>query len=137
MSCLQTVQTIYEAFGRGDIATVLSKLSPVIEWESPPPHGAAAEVPWLRPRRGLEGAAEFFAALSAVELTKFHPKHLFEAQGVVYACIDIEGFVRATGSPFVEEDEIHIWTFDNSGQVIRFRHRVDTWQHLEAWRASP
>jgi hypothetical protein len=33
MSNLRTAQELYEAFGRGDLATILSKLSESVEWE--------------------------------------------------------------------------------------------------------
>jgi hypothetical protein len=32
----------------------------------------------------------------------------------------------------VEEDEVHIWHFDEQGRVVRFRHRLDTLLHKEA-----
>ena len=53
---------------------------------------------------------------------------------LVVALIDVEYTVKATGRRVTEEDEVHIWSFDASGQVTRFRHRVDTYQHLLAYR---
>jgi len=39
MGNVATVQAIYEAFGRADVATILEKLDDAVEWEttSPPP----------------------------------------------------------------------------------------------------
>jgi uncharacterized protein len=34
----------------------------------------------------------------------------------------------------VRDDEIHLWTFDSSGEVVRFRHYLDTAKHIEAAR---
>lgn len=68
---VQTVQTIYAAFGRGDVPTILEQPSPDVRWE----YGAGPnEVPWLQPRRGHAGVAEFFAALADLKLTAFSPK---------------------------------------------------------------
>jgi len=47
--------------------------------------------------------------------------------------IELEFVVRATGLRVVEEDEVHIFHFDDSGKVRRFRHRLDTYR---AWLAS-
>ena len=53
MSNIQTVQSIYAAFGKGDTPTILSHLTKTIEWE----YGMSdAGVPWLQPRRGTGGA---------------------------------------------------------------------------------
>jgi len=47
--------------------------------------------------------------------------------------IKLEFVVRATGLRAVEEDEVHIFHFGDSGKVRRFRHRLDTYR---AWLAS-
>jgi ketosteroid isomerase-like protein len=126
----ETVQDIYAAFGRGDVAAILERLDEGVEWE----YGAASEVPWLQPRRGRTGAAEFFASLTALEIQTFILKAILEGDGLVVALIDVEATVKATGKRYVEEDEVHIWYFDENGKVVRFRHRVDTHQHYQAWR---
>lgn len=98
------------------------------------PRRNRTEVPWLRPRKGREGVAEFFASLAAVEFHKFSPKEILESGDVVVSLIDVEFVVKATGKRVVEEDEVHIWRFDSKGQVARFRHQVDTLQHTLAFR---
>ena len=131
MANTEVVQEIYAAFGRGDVAAILDKLDESVEWEY---GGATAGVPWLQPRRGKAGAAEFFASLGELDIQKFVPKALLESNGLVVALVDVEATVKATGRRFVEEDEVHLWHFDEAGRVIRFRHRVDTHQQVEAWR---
>ncbi len=131
MSNLQTVQEMYAAFGRGDVPAILQQLSAAVEWE----YGiAASDVPWLKPRRGRAAAAAFFKSLGAIQIEKFVTKLFLEGPGVVVVLIDIEFVVTATGRRVVEEDEVNIWHFDAQGKVARFRHRVDTQQHLLAWR---
>jgi ketosteroid isomerase-like protein len=127
----EIVQEIYQAFGRGDVATIVSHLAEDVEWE----YGVnSTDVPWLQPRRGRAGAAEFFRTLSDVEIHKFEPTRLLEDGNVVMALIDLEAAVRTTGRRVVEVDEVHIWHFDATGKVVRFRHRVDTHQHWVAHR---
>jgi ketosteroid isomerase-like protein len=127
----EVVQEIYAAFGRGDVAAILDKLDEGVEWE----YGASPDgVPWLQPRRGKAGAAEFFLSLGELDIQKFVPKALLEGNGLVVALVDIEAVVKKTGRKFVEEDEVHLWHFDAAGRVVRFRHRADTHQQIEAWR---
>ena len=132
MSNLTTVRAIYAAFGRGDVPTILTHLDEHVEWE----YGAGeSSVPWLQRRHGRDGAAAFFASLKGLVIAKFTPKALLEGDGVVVALIDLEATVTATGRPIVEEDEVHIWYFNQAGKVSRFRHRVDTHQHVTACTA--
>ena len=123
MSALETVGKIYAAFGRGDVGGILEQLSENVEWE----YGATAnDVPWLQARRGRAGAGAFFASLAGMEIHHFAVKALLGEGVLVIGLVDIEFTVRATGRRLREEDEIHIWQFDQAGHVSRFRHRVDT-----------
>ncbi len=47
----------------------------------------------------------------------------------VAAEIEIEFESPATGRG-LRDQEMHLWTFDDSGQVIRLRHYVDTAKHI-------
>ncbi len=133
MSNIPTVQSIYEAFGRGDIPALLGHLSENIEWDD---GMAVPGVPWLQPRHGRAEVPGFFESLGALEFQKFEPKTLLERGGVVVALIDVAFVIKATGRTVVEEDEVHIWDFDTRGQVARFRHKLDTHQHWVACRVE-
>jgi ketosteroid isomerase-like protein len=129
----ETVRQIYQAFGRGDVGTILVHLAEDVEWE----YGVTStDVPWLQPRRGREAVAGFFQSLAAVEIHSFQPKVLLESGGVVVALIDLDATVRRTGARVVEEDEVHIWHFNPAGRVRRFRHRADTHQHWAAYAGT-
>ena len=133
MSNIQTVQSIYAAFGQGDIPTILGHLAESIEWE----YGTLdAGVPWLQPRKGLAEVPKFFESLGALDFQKFQPKTLLESGNVVVALIDLVVVVKATGRPILEEDEVHIWHFDSQGRVTRFCHRLDTHKHWLALRGE-
>ncbi len=130
MSNSQTIREMYEAFGRGDLPTILSKLSESVEWEYGP---ASTDVPWLQRRQGRDGAAAFFASLDQIQIHKFAPKAFLEAEGIVVVLLDVDFTVKATGKRVAEEDEIHVWRFDAEGKVARFRHGVDTHLHQLAY----
>lgn len=134
MSNLDTVQQIYQAFGRGDVPEILSKLSDTVEWE----YGSTStNVPWLQRRQGREAVAGFFKSLEEIQMNKFVPKDFFEGGGTVVVLLDVEFTVRSTGKRVIEEDEIHVWRFGPDGKVIRFRHGAYTHQHELAYSKSP
>ena|SRR5688572_13687226 len=129
MSNVQKIQSVYAAFGRGDIDAILAVLADDVEWE----YGLSdAGVPWLEPRRGRAEVPKFFQSLSGLEITRFEPKTLLESGNVVVALIDVSAVVKATGRTINEEDEAHIWHFGGDGLVTRFCHKVDTHQHWAA-----
>src|SRR5256885_16904207 len=59
---VKTVQGVYEAFGRGDLATILDALADDVDWGS---ESASTEIPWWGVRHGKEATADFFAQLAA------------------------------------------------------------------------
>jgi hypothetical protein len=135
MRNIETVQSIYQAFGRGDIAAILEKVSPDVDWD----YGHTVDVPYLKPRRGREGVGAFFQAiLENLEIRAFAVKEVFGSPDgkVVVALVDLEGVAKGTGRVVREEDEIHLWRFGADGLVARFKHGVDTAQHLAARRGG-
>lgn len=129
MSNIQTVQSIYAAFGRGDIPAILGHLADDVAWEY---DKEASGVPWLVPRRGRAEVTKFFESLAAVDFQQFLPKTQIAGGNLVVALNDVAFTVKATGKRFVEEDEVHLWHFDDAGKVKRFCHKTDT---LQSWRA--
>ena len=124
MSNVPTVQHVYDAFGRGDVPTIVSHLSESIQWE----YGMSdAGVPWLLATEGAGRSSEVLCCPRAFDLQQFQPKTFLG--NVVVVLIDVAFIVKATGRSVIEEDEIHIWHFDSEGRVIRFCHKVDTHQH--------
>ena len=123
MAHIGTVQQLYEAFGKGDVPAILGNLADDVDWEY---GGDATGLPWLQARRGRAQVAGFFQDLAALDIQRFEPTTFLESGNAVVVLIQLEVVVRATGRRVVEEDEVHIWHFDDSGQVRRFRHRLDT-----------
>jgi len=68
MSNIDTVKEIYNAFGRGDIQTILDKLDENVEWETAVPVDG---VPWHQPRRGRKNVPGVLRGASAIAFQPF------------------------------------------------------------------
>ena len=136
MSNRDTVQQIYEAFGQGDVPAILERLAPDVAWEDFEDNsGQNAGVPWLARRDGRDAVAGFFQSVGGGDLavTGFEVRSIIgDGEKVVAECV-IDATVVATGRSFRDEDA-HVWTFDDAGQVTAFRHYVDTGKHLAAYK---
>lgn len=131
MNNIETVKAIYEAFGRGDVPSILAKLGPDVDWDYA---NAVSEVPWLVRRRGPEAVGGFFEAVRDLEFSKFQVKEIFGSPDgkTVVALVDLGFTVKSTGKSVSEDDEIHLWRFAEDGKVARFRHGADTTKHVAA-----
>ncbi|MDQ4120408.1 MAG: nuclear transport factor 2 family protein [Acidobacteriota bacterium] len=129
---LATVAAIYEEFGKGDIPAILENLSDDVAWESWADNTAQkVDVPWLKARNGKNGVLEFFQVVSSFQFKNFQVLSLMAGGNQVAAELVVEAEIPATGGNFRDE-EIHLWTFDENGRVIRFRHYIDTAKHIAA-----
>ena len=122
------MQSIFEAFGRGDVAGVLSHLAEDVEWRAPGP----SSVPYLGERRGHAGATEFFVQLgSHVEFESFEPLTFIAEGDRVVALGRERGRVRGTGKTFDNEWAL-VFTF-GGGKVTRFHLYENTGAVAEAF----
>jgi len=127
-----TVNSIYDAFGRGDVPDILSYLSDNVQWESWANNYAQnAGVPWLLERNGKEGALEFFKIIGTFIFRDFRVLSVMGNETQVAAECVLEAEIPASGA-HLSEEELHLWTFDERGKVIRFRHYCDTAKHIAA-----
>ena len=129
---LATVGKIYQAFGQGDIPTILTHMADDVQWEAWADNSAQkAGVPWLQARQGKDGVLAFFQVLGGMPVKDFQILSLMAGGNQVAAEFVIEVEVPATGGHYRDE-EIHLWTFNEAGQVIRLRHYTDTAKHIAA-----
>lgn len=130
---LATVSAIYEAFGRGDIPAILDHLADDVQWESWEDNSAQkAGVPWMIPRHDRDGVAEFFRVVATtLDIQEFRILALMGSDNQVAAEFVLEADVRTTGRHYRDE-EMHLWTFNDQGKVVRFRHYLDTAKHIAA-----
>jgi ketosteroid isomerase-like protein len=132
MDHVETVQSIYAAFGRGDLPAILDALADDVAWDQrTPSHG----LPWYQPRSGRDEVTGFFADLmeNAV-LHRLEPLNFLTGGNQVAAVMDYA--IEVKGSPEVIEDiEIHLWTFDQHGKISAFNHVCDRHAQVVAYRS--
>jgi ketosteroid isomerase-like protein len=124
----RVVQSIFEAFGRGDVPGVLSHLSEDVTWKAPGPE----VIPYFGDRRGHEGATEFFVQLgTTVDFEHFEPG-AFVAEGERVVVLGRErGRVKRTGKTFDNEWAL-VFLFDG-GKVTGFQCYENTAAIAEAF----
>ena len=122
------VQSIYEAFGRGDAAGVLAACAEDINWNI---HGPEV-VPYFGLRRGHQGVIEFLTQIGgAVEFEDFQVRELIPHGDRVIVLGHERGRVRATGKTFDNE-----WAMSftlRNGKVTDLRSYEDTAAVAEAF----
>jgi uncharacterized protein len=128
---LATTQGIYEAFGKGDVPGLLSPLADDVAWEQwGENHAQRAGVPWLQERRGPDGAAEFFGIAAGWEIHDFQVLSMMAGGNQV--AVEVLMDATPTGGSRFRDEELHLWTFGEDGNVTRLRHYVDTAKHIAA-----
>jgi ketosteroid isomerase-like protein len=131
-SNLETVNLIYEAFGKGDFPSILDHLADNVQWEQWADNSSQkAGVPWMLARTGKDGALEFFKSARELDIKDFRVLSVMGNENQVAVEFVIEADVPATGGHYRDE-EMHLWTFNEEGKVIRLRHYTDTAKHIAA-----
>jgi uncharacterized protein len=127
-----TVAAMYEAFGRGDLAAILSHLSQDVTWDATEepwtPH--AARVPWLTPRRGHDQVAEFFEIVGAWSYERFELLDMLASDTQVAA--EIRLTADLPNGNRIDEVVIHMWTFGPDGKVITLRRILEAAANITA-----
>ena len=133
MDNLATVQAIYAAFGRGDVPAILEQLADDVRWEDWANNYAQnGGVPWMAARSGKAGALEFFQfAGTKMQVSDFQVLDLLGGGKQVAAEVVIEVTYPDSGGHYRDE-ELHLWTFNEAGKVVRLRHYSDTAKHIAA-----
>lgn len=115
-------QGAYEAFGRGDIPTVLATMDPDIEWDEP----QAPDYPAGGAHRGPQAIAnEVFGTIPTYyEEFAVVPQEFVDAGDRVFVLGEFQGKGKASGTPYVAPF-VHILTYRN-GKLTRFQDYTDT-----------
>ena len=125
----RVVQSLFGAFGRGDLPGVLELVAEDAAWNAPGP----SVVPFYGERRGKEGAAEFFSRLgSNVEFEMFEVGEFIAEGDSVVVTGSERGRVRATGKTY--EIEWVLLFKVRGGKVARFHCYDNTDAVAEAFR---
>jgi ketosteroid isomerase-like protein len=119
---IATVQTLYEAFGRGDVEAILELLSDDVDWASCP---ESAVAPWHGVHRGKGEVPNFFKSLGeGVDVTGFEPLAFTANQTDVMVVTRFAATARATGKS--AEMDIHHWWRFRDGKICLYRGTEDT-----------
>ena len=125
----RVVTAIYDAFGRGDVPTVLTHLDPAVEWRLAEghPYSPAGDA-WI----GHAAVAENFFARAGADWERFGVavRHLHDAGAVVVAEVRYAGRFAAGGRE-LDAQGCHVWRL-RDGKVTAFQQYVDTQRLQEA-----
>jgi len=125
------VQSLYGAFARRDIPSILAVLSSTVEWGEPAnPYNPAGGT-----RHGHEGFLEWLrVGNESEEVLTLEPKEFLANLSSVAVVGYTKCRVRATGNVY-ETDFVHLIALKD-GKVQRFREFFDTFAAAEAFRAQ-
>lgn len=91
---VKTIQDLYAAFGRGDVAFIVSKLADDVRWVS----HLDSVVPWSGDFSGKDCIPRFFEAIfQSVEVEALEPKEWISDGDAVVSLGEFGCRVRATG----------------------------------------
>lgn len=130
-SKIETVQLLYEAFGRGDVETILDQLTDDVDWASEP-HSTIA--PWHGIRHGKSEVLAFFQALgSMIDVSEFTQLAYAANDTDVMVVNHFALTVRATGKSGAMD--LHHWFRFRDGKIYFYRGTEDTALTAELLRA--
>ena len=128
----QVIQDLYDAFARGDAATVLGMLHPSVDWMEAESGPLAVGNPYSSPQAVAEGV--FGPILGAVDD--------FQATPIDYVSEgrDVIAFGRYTGThgasgKALDAQFVHRWTVED-GKIVAFQQYTDTAQWNEVYGAA-
>lgn len=121
-----TLRKLYDAFGSGDVPTVLGQMDDKIDWQEP------AGVPYEN-QVGPGAVAEniFGRVVSDIEGFTVTPDEIVDGGDIVCAIGTYTGKGAKTGID-LKAEFVHVWRFGADGKITGFRTYTDT--HL--WRQA-
>ena len=121
---IQIIQSLYNAFGTGDIPTVLGLMHSDIEWNEAESNSLADGNPYVGPDAILEGV---FMRLGANH-EYFNLKDI-KVHGMtdnkILATLRYDAKVKATGKTY-NAQVAHLWSLNDEGKITAFQQYVDT-----------
>src|SRR5689334_13935911 len=123
------VQSLYEAFARGDIGYILDRVTDDVEWVTEGPQS----IPYAGSFKGRAEVQKFFEKLSSVEGGRVIAQELIAAEDQVVGLGRFTGTVKATKQK-LDVAIAHVFTV-RSGKVSRWLGYADTARVAEAYSA--
>jgi ketosteroid isomerase-like protein len=121
---IKTITRVYEAFGRGDVATILDAVTDDVDWGA---EAASTAAPWYGERHGKDAVAAFFAEFgSTMEVEEFSPVSFAANDTDVLTVVRFRARSRGTGK--AAEMNLHHYFKFRDGKVAFYRGSEDTAQ---------
>lgn len=128
---IETIRSVYAAFGSGDLPAILARLDDAVDWASETTSTAA---PWYGARHGKDEVADFFEQFgSTMEVEEFTPVSLAANDTDVLTVVRMRATHRASGK-VLAMDLHHRFTF-RDGKIVFYRGTEDTAQTEAAFRS--
>lgn len=125
----QVVQSVYAAFGRGDIPAFFDALADDVELALPYP----ADIPNAGTFHGKAGIQKWLGlTMENVEFRALEPQAYIAQGDKVVALLHTEATVKRTGRT-VDQDVAHVWTL-RDGKIARHQAYEDTAAVVEGYR---
>jgi hypothetical protein len=117
----ETVQAVYAAFGRGDIATLLDRVTDDVEWT----HRGSLGLPYMGTFRGKDALQRWFGHVAEYDAIQiFEPREFLAGQDHV-TVLGWERTQALPGGGVFETDWVHVFGL-RDGKVSRFVGSYDT-----------
>ena len=119
---IRTIQRVYEAFGRGDVAFIASCVTDDVDWASDTSSDAA---PWYGPHKGPQGVGDFFSAFgSTMDVEEFTPLTYAANDDDVLTVVRFQTKAKKTGT--TSSMQLHHWFRFQNGKIAYYRGTEDT-----------
>jgi uncharacterized protein len=124
------IQSLYAAFGRGDIDSIEAATTPDVTFGL---DGRLQDAPIFRYHKGHAGVRDFFRILAEThDITSFTPEEFYSDRDKVFV-LGRYGWTMKPSGHSGESEWLHVWTIRN-GKVAAVRSLNDTALLAEAWR---
>jgi len=128
---IKMIQSIYEAFGRGDVGAILDGVTDDVDWAS---DTSSTVAPWYGVRHGKAGVASFFEAFgSTMEVDEFTPFTFGANEDSVFTVVRFRGKSRSTQKAVVMN--LHHYFRFRDGKIVYYRGTEDSAQTEAALRS--
>jgi ketosteroid isomerase-like protein len=129
----KTIESVYEAFSRGDVNFILSRVTEDTRWDFSVQSSA---VPWHQPTGSKADLPRFFQAMAEhVTFEAFEPRAFMAEGRDVVVKLRVAYRVTRTGRR-VDEEQVQWWSFDDGGRIASLRHYEDTAAVRDAWQPA-
>lgn len=124
------IRSLYAAFGRGDIATIVAAVTLDIEWRL---NGSRSDHPLLGSWKGPQGVQAFFDELGRIQdFSEFTPREFLSSGDRMFVLGHYASTMRKNGRK-AASDWVHIFTVRN-GKLAAFLEFTDTAEFARAWK---